>query len=297
MSQYAAAGVPGSAQQAAYGAGYAAAGAGAGAALGAGLASSRTDLSSDGGDVDGVRRGPSTGSTLTSAGFAGRGTGNAYYGTGGDTQMPTPVPTGGSSSTTHDNVYGGTATPSTAASRKMREAQQERLRNMYAQNDHANNEDGAPTTAPASPSAETTATVPRLAEDGGRYVPEGEEELPPQSVWCGVGVDYLLLTLDLTQVPLNPGRSSLIALNRRSIQWHHVYEQFLFSPTSLHLYLCVKLRSLSPSFSLVHASLESRLVSFYEIRNPERHINIVTTWQEPCENDPSQLDLERPKTE
>jgi len=187
MSQYAAGG-PGASQQAAYGAGYAAAGAAGGAALGAGLASSRTDGSSDGGAGGGIQRGPSIGSTLTSAGFAGRGTGNyPYYGSGGDTQMPTPVPTGTGSSSTHDNTpygaAGGAATPSTAASRKMREAQQERLRNMYAQNDHAGDDigGGSPGTAPASPSAETTSgTLPRVHEDGGRFMPEGQEELPPQ---------------------------------------------------------------------------------------------------------------------
>jgi hypothetical protein len=103
--------------------------------------------------------------------------------------MPTPVPTGTSSSTHDNNPYGAAATPSTAASRKMREAQQERLRNMYAQNDHAN-EEGSPTTAPTSPSGETSSSMPRVHEDGGRYVPEGGEELPPQSV-CMLILDEL----------------------------------------------------------------------------------------------------------
>lgn len=189
MSQYAQTG-PGASQQAAYGAGYAAAGAGVGAAAyGAGAAS--TYDGSDNGGPGGVQRGPSTGSTLTSAGFAGRGTGNhPYYGSGSpETQMPTPVPTGTSSSTHDTNApYGAAAaaaTPSTAASRKMREAQQERLRNMYAQNDHADDHLGggarSPGTAPGSPSAESAAgTMPRVHEDGGRFEPEAGEELPPQ---------------------------------------------------------------------------------------------------------------------
>ena len=192
MSQYASAGGPlGSAgtQQAAYGAGYAAAGAGAGAALG-GIVGSRSD-GSDVGYGEGVQRGPSSGSTLTSAGYAGRGAGANPYGGGaagyGDTMMPVPIPTGGSSSSPDHSSYPatGATTPSagTAASRKMREAQQERLRNMYSQNDHGDDGARSPGTAPTSPGTETVAEsegrMPRVHEDGGRF-PQADEELPPQ---------------------------------------------------------------------------------------------------------------------
>jgi hypothetical protein len=251
MSQYAAGGLP-SSQQAAYGAGYAAAGAGAGAALGAGLASSRTDLSSDGGDGAGVHRGPSTGSTLTSAGFAGRGTGNAYYGQGGDTQMPTPVPTGTSSSTHDNNPYGAAATPSTAASRKMREAQQERLRNMYAQNDHAN-EEGSPTTAPTSPSGETSSSMPRVHEDGGRYVPEGGEELPPQSV-CMRILDELSPMLIFVRFLLSAGttRSRPIVVDPAVASLRTEYDTDILFLLLAATYICISQATIvvNPSRSL-----------------------------------------------
>jgi hypothetical protein len=160
MSQY-----PNSASGA-YGA-YAAAGAGAVGATAAGAGMySPTASSTDGfpGPAGDVRRGPSTGSTLTSAGYAGQSSSGAPI---LGEPMPVPIPTGTSSS--HE-----TSTPSTAASRKMREAQQERMRGMYAQNEAG----PIPQTEPSSPGESDM--VPRVHEDGGRFVPQGEEELPPQ---------------------------------------------------------------------------------------------------------------------
>ena len=153
--------------------------------------------------------------------------------------MPTPVPTGTSSSTHDNNPYGAAATPSTAASRKMREAQQERLRNMYAQNDHAN-EEGSPTTAPASPSGETSTSMPRVHEDGGRYVPEGGEELPPQSVCMRISVKLSLvlifLRFPLLQVPLDSGRSSLIRVAASLVTG---YDTDILFPLLAATYICI----------------------------------------------------------
>lgn len=128
-------------------------------------------------------------SQATSAGFAGRGAGGNYY---DDAAAAFPVahPTGTSSS----GVTSPTAT--TAASRKAREAQQERLR---AHNDVPESSRGAAAAAgtgagfstPASPTSDGAPTNSVVVHsDGGRYVEnpdeddegtqEAPEELPPQ---------------------------------------------------------------------------------------------------------------------
>ncbi|KAJ9118013.1 hypothetical protein QFC24_006285 [Naganishia onofrii] len=154
----------------------------------------------------GVARGPSSASTLTSAGFAGRGAQpqpgqmpyNGYYqsGSGGAPAMPMPMPV----------PYGQQQQqqPPSGAQQKAREAAQERQA-LRAANPSASDGYYAPATAtsttttgapsqPASgqvsPGATTTTSGGvYVHSDRGRYVPEPEEadavddgpsELPPQ---------------------------------------------------------------------------------------------------------------------
>ncbi len=130
-------------------------GAGAGAAAGGAAAAGAP------------RRGPSSASTLTSAGFAGRGAGQ--YAQGYDeygTPMGMPLP---GSSSQGAEAAGAARTPSTAASRKMREAQQERMRNTEGgAQAPAGNINGL-----ASPTETTTDSDVVVHSDGGRV------ELPP----------------------------------------------------------------------------------------------------------------------
>lgn len=194
----AAAGGPEMSQNPAYNAAYGALGAGAGAgAAGAAAAAAgpASETSLDGYNDGGIRRGPSTGSTLTSAGFAGRGAGGGYGGLGEPLPLPSAYNSNNPSSSPYDPAAAAAVgTPSTAASRKMREAQQERLRNLYGgSTGHSDeyNSTTAPTTPhtaahssgdpilSAGPSEDDESAVPRLAEDGGRYEPR-DEELPPQ---------------------------------------------------------------------------------------------------------------------
>lgn len=159
-------------------------GAAAGAAGGAALGSSLTSPTNSSAEFpvaratgDNMRRGPSSASTLTSAGFAGRGSGYPAGEGGYPTLMPAPMPTGGSGSS--GPGYSSTspaATASPAAARKMREAQAERSRNVV--------NDTAPPTSPTSPSATemtsgTDSAGVYLHQDGGRFV-EQQDELPPQ---------------------------------------------------------------------------------------------------------------------
>jgi hypothetical protein len=167
--------------------------------------------------------------------------------------MPTPVPTGTSSSTHDNNPYGAAATPSTAASRKMREAQQERLRNMYAQNDHAN-EEGSPTTAPTSPSGETSSSMPRVHEDGGRYVPEGGEELPPQSVCMRILAELLSPVLIFVRFLLSAGttRSRPIVVDPAVASLRTEYDTDILFLLLAATYICISQATIvvNPSRSL-----------------------------------------------
>ncbi len=125
------------------------------------------------------RRGPSSASTLTSAGFAGRGAGN-YNPNGFDaygTPLPMPVP--GSSQESNGSQ------PSSAATRKMREAQQERQRAEGGVGGIGGGETSGGMTSPTDTTHTGTASDVVVHSDGGRYIPDEElgaqlqPEVPP----------------------------------------------------------------------------------------------------------------------
>lgn len=136
--------------------------------LAMGLGAGAAGAAAGGAAAGAPRRGPSSASTLTSAGFAGRGAGQ--YAQGYDeygTPMGMPLP---GSSSQGAEAAGAARTPSTAASRKMREAQQERMRNNEV---GTGAPPGAPTglTSPTDTTTDTSDVV--VHSDGGRV------ELPP----------------------------------------------------------------------------------------------------------------------
>lgn len=123
------------------------------------------------------RRGPSSASTLTSAGYAGRGAGN-YNPEGFDaygTPLPMPVPMPGGSSGSSQQ-QSNNQTPSSAATRKMQEAQRERLRSEGT---------SGGVTSPTATSHTGTGSDVMVHSDGGRYIPDEDvgaqlqPEVPP----------------------------------------------------------------------------------------------------------------------